>query len=90
MQVQEDRTEDLLPQGCNLLKHIELKSGGPCTATRPESQVVNMFGCREIVEYIYEDVLEPSYKKLLGKNTPIMDTSGKWVEDPPFQKEIHK
>ena len=29
--------EDRLPQGCNLLKQIELEGGGPCTVTHPES-----------------------------------------------------
>ena len=37
LQVQEDRVEDLLHQGFNLLKQLELKGGGPCTATCPES-----------------------------------------------------
>ena len=29
--------EDLLPQGCNLMKQLELECGGPRTATRPKS-----------------------------------------------------
>ena len=29
--------ENRLPQGRNLLKHLDLEGGGPCTATHPES-----------------------------------------------------
>ena len=36
MQVQEDCVEDRLPQGPNLLKHLDLKGDSPCTVTRPE------------------------------------------------------
>ena len=33
----EDRMEDRLSQGRNLLKQLELEGGGSCTATFPES-----------------------------------------------------
>ena len=36
--------EDRLPQGCNLLKQIDLKGGGPRTATRLESVEGVMLG----------------------------------------------
>ena len=35
VQVQEDRMEDRLPQGRNLLNHLEIEDGGTCTATLP-------------------------------------------------------
>ena len=37
VQVQDDRTEDHLPQGRNLMNQLDLKGGGTHTANRPES-----------------------------------------------------
>ena len=38
---------------------------------------VNMFECMEISEYIYEGVVEPYYKKPLGKIPNMMVSSEK-------------
>ena len=38
---------------------------------------VKMFEHMEIVEYIYEGVVEPSYKNLLGYMPTVLVTSGK-------------
>ena len=37
VQVQEDRMEDLLPRGYNLMNQLDLKCGCSCTVTYPES-----------------------------------------------------
>ena len=39
----------------------------------------------EISEYIYEGVIEPSYKNLLDKIPTVMSTAGKLEEKPPLQ-----
>ena len=44
-----------------------------------------MFERMEISEYIYEGVVEPSYKNQLGKIPPILVTAGKQEEGPPHQ-----
>ena len=45
-----------------------------------------MFERMDISEYIYEGVVEPSYKKLLGKNPTVLVTSGKRGEKPPHHR----
>ena len=37
----------------------------------------NMFECMDIVEYVYESVVEPSYKKILGHMPPVLVTARK-------------
>ena len=38
---------------------------------------INMFERMEITESIYEGVVTPSYKKLLGQKTTILESLGK-------------
>ena len=42
-----------------------------------------MFEQMEIAEYIYEVVVEPSYKTLLGKPPTVLVTAGKIDKKPP-------
>ena len=44
-----------------------------------------MFENMEIAESIYESVVTPSYKKLLGQNPTILDSVGEREENPPRQ-----
>ena len=44
-----------------------------------------MFERMEIAESIYEDVVTPYYKKLLGNNPPVLDSLGIIEEKPPCQ-----
>ena len=44
-----------------------------------------MFELIETEESIYEGVVEPSYKKLLGKIPTVLVTAVKWEEKPPRQ-----
>ena len=44
VQVWKYSVEDLLPHGRNLLKHFDLKGGGPCAATHPEPMEVFVVG----------------------------------------------
>ena len=37
----------------------------------------------DIAEYIYEGVVEPSYKNLMGYIPPVLVTSGKIEDKPP-------
>ena len=46
---------------------------------------VNMFKCMKISGYIYEGVLETSYKTLLGQMKTVMVTAGKWEDNLPRQ-----
>ena len=46
---------------------------------------VHMFENMEIAESIYESVVTPSYKKLLGQNPTILDSVGEREENPPRQ-----
>ena len=39
-----------------------------------------MFERMEIAEYIYEDVVEPSYENILGRMTTVLVSAGK-LED---------
>ena len=41
-----------------------------------------MFEHMEISESIYEGVVTPSYKKILGKNPTVLESAGKRVENP--------
>ena len=45
-----------------------------------------MFERMEIVEYIYEDSVEPSYNNLLEQMLTVMITTGKWEYNLPRQK----
>ena len=42
-----------------------------------------MFECMEISESIYEGVVEPSYKKLLGQTPNVLVAACKREENPP-------
>ena len=44
-----------------------------------------MFESIEIVESIYEGVVKPSYKKLPGKKTTVLDSVEKIGEETPCQ-----
>ena len=46
----------------------------------------NIFERMEIAEYIYEGVVEPSYKNLLGKMPSVLVTAVKIEEKLPHQK----
>ena len=46
-------------------------------------KAVNMFESMEIDESIYEGVIEPSYKNLLGHMQTVQVTAGKIEERPP-------
>ena len=46
---------------------------------------INMFELTEIAEYIYEGVVEPSYKNLLGKMPTVIVTAVKIEEKLPHQ-----
>ena len=43
---------------------------------------VNMFDCMEIVEYIYEGVVENSYKNLVVQMPTILASAGTLEEKP--------
>ena len=45
-----------------------------------------MFERMEIAEYIYEVLVEPYYKKLLGNNWTHLVTKGKTEENPPYHR----
>ena len=44
-----------------------------------------MFERMEIAEYIYEDVVEPSYENILGRMTTVLVSAGKLEEKPHNQ-----
>ena len=46
---------------------------------------VNMFERMEIAEIIYEGVVTPYYKKLLGQNSTVLNSVVKKEENPPCQ-----
>ena len=45
----------------------------------------NMFGRTVISESMYEGLVEPSYKNLLGHIPIVLVTSGKWEDNMPHQ-----
>ena len=52
VQVQEDHLEDLLPHERCLLEQFDLKGGGPCSSTQPETMkgiVVGYGGCEAAI-----------------------------------------
>ena len=49
-------------------------------------KAINMFDHIEIAESIYEDVVEPSYKKPPGKIPTMLVTLGIREENPPRQR----
>ena len=44
-----------------------------------------MFERMEIAESIYEGVVEPSYKKIIGEMPTVLASAGKKEEKPPCQ-----
>ena len=56
--------------------------GFDCDSTTCNKSV-NIFERTEIAESIYEGVVEPYYKSLLGKMPTVLVTAGKREENPP-------
>ena len=47
------------------------------------NKTVTIFECIKIAEYIYEGVVEPSYKNLLRKMSTVLISARKWEEIQP-------
>ena len=52
-------------------------------------QAVNMFETINIARNIYEGIVHPYYKKLLGKKPPMLVIVVILEEETPYQIEIH-